>query len=341
MLNKLLDFYKSHKYVILWTVGYFIATWAIMNFMFDFNILSAHRWWQLAHAHIRGFPGFVFGILILAMVPMYIATTIVIAKTKQPLFTIKIKIPDFIKRAFQQTPMQENTTNIEPVTTPTPEKEEKTNTPAPIPDVVPSELRVAYARARENVGALQKSVFDLGNITQSQTTQATESEPDTSTPGEIPIPTDFDIDDDLNDMMNGVPQFKEINFDDDIDITSDDDIDNQLLNIKDISNSATPVEQYLTSQSIPFTVDNDVVLTDKYAIVTHTDDEFWVADKESWFAAGKTRPSPIESVKKSANEHNVQPVLFLASNNIMDIENLIPQWETDGIRVITDLKDLI
>ena len=100
-----MNFYKSNKYVILWTVAYFVATWAIMRFMFNFNIFSALRWHQLMHAHLHGFAGMVFGILILAAVPMYIATTIVIARTKTPLFTITI--PEFIKKAFQQTPMQE------------------------------------------------------------------------------------------------------------------------------------------------------------------------------------------------------------------------------------------
>ncbi|MBP5708069.1 MAG: hypothetical protein J6W79_03675 [Alphaproteobacteria bacterium] len=342
MSNKLLDFYKSHKYVILWTVGYFIATWTIMNFMFDFNILSTHRWWQLGHAHIHGFPGLVFGILLLAAVPMYIATTIVIAKTKEPLFTVKI--PEFIKRAFQQTPMEEPTPEpaTEPVATPVSEEPEtKPDTPAPIPETVPSELRVAYARAREHIERTT-SAFDLANVTQTSAPKSTDIESNTSTPGEIPIPTDFDIDDDLDDMMNSVPQFKEINFDDDdAAIIDDDDIDNQLAEVKSVSNTATPVEQYLTSKSIAHTIDNDVVLTNKYAIVSHTDNEFWIADNESWFAAGKTRPSPIELVKKSATEHNVQPILFLGANNIMDIDNLIPQWENDGIKVITDLKDLI
>jgi hypothetical protein len=339
MFKKLSDFYKSHKNIILWTVGYFIATWAIMEFMFDFNILSAHRWWQLAHAHIRGFPGLVFGILILAAVPMYIATTIVIARTKEPLFTIKI--PEFIKRAFVQTPMDDDTEKPEPTATLTAESETKPDTPAPVPDMVPSEMRVAYARAREHIERAI-SAFDLGNITQTSTPQTTEPETNTTTPGDIPIPNDFDIDDDLDDMISGVPQFKEINFDDDDDYEiTDDDIDNQLSQIKDVFDTATPVEQYLTSQSMAYHTDNDVVLTDKYAIVSHSDPEFWVADSKSWFAAGKTRPSPIESVKRVANEHNVQPVLFLGSTNIMDIEKLIPQWESDGIRVITDLKDLI
>ena len=139
MWTKLFDFCKSHKYVIFWTIGYFIATWAIMKFMFNFNILSAHRWWQLAHSELHGFPGFVFGILILAAVPMYIATTIVVARTKAPLFTLKIPefIKQFIKRAFQQTPMSPEPDAKATTTTPV-ETATETKPDAPIPDSVPN-----------------------------------------------------------------------------------------------------------------------------------------------------------------------------------------------------------
>ena len=167
MLKWLSDFYKTHKYVILWTVGYFVATWAIMKFMFDFNILSSHRWWQLAHAELHGFPGFVFGILILAAVPMYIATTLVVARTKAPLFTIKI--PEFIKRAFQQTPIADAPAVADRAPAPAPTPVDDTPVAAagtaPIPDAVPNEIRIAYARARESVGRMPTSAFDLGNVT--------------------------------------------------------------------------------------------------------------------------------------------------------------------------------
>ena len=111
MWTRIRNFYNSNKYAILWTVGYVIATWAIMRYMFNFNIFSAYRWHQLMHAHLHGFAGFVFGILILAMVPLYVATTIVIARTKSPLFNLKLTFPEcvktFFKKAFTQTPMDD------------------------------------------------------------------------------------------------------------------------------------------------------------------------------------------------------------------------------------------
>jgi len=329
MLNWVVNFYKSHKCVILWTIGYFIATWAIMYFMFDFNVLSTYRWHQLAHAHLRGFPGFVFGILVLAAVPMYVATTIVIAKTQKPLFTI----PEFIKRAFIQTPMDEDKSIEAPAT---PETEQKTTDTPTIPENIPSELRAIYARARENIGRTPQSVFDLGNVTQPTTEPKTEPEQEKTEPTDIPIPTDFDIDD-FDDIDNSIPHFTDINFDDD----DDEEEPVEFDNIKTISDTTKPVTEFLSTKSISYNIDNDVVITDKFAIIAHTDPEFWVTDNESWFTAGKNRPSPVELVKSVATAHSVEPVLYLESKNIMDIDNLIPQWESDGVRVITDLNDLM
>jgi len=330
MLNWGIDFYKSHKCVIWWTIGYFITTWAVMYFMFDFNILSAYRWQQLAHAHLRGFPGFVFGILVLAAVPMYVATTIVITKTQKPLFTI----PEFIKHAFTQTPMDED----KPAETSAPtDATTHEETDKQLPENIPSEMRAIYARARENIGRTPQSAFDLGNVTQPSTEQKTELEQEKTEPTDIPIPTDFDIDD-FDDIDNSIPHFTDINFDEDND---DEEEPVDFDNIKTISDTAKPVTEFLSTKSISYNIDGDVVITDKFAIIAHTDPEFWVADNESWFAAGKTRPSPVELVKSVATAHNVKPVLYLESKNIMDIDTLIPQWQSDGIHVVTDLNDLI
>ena len=339
MWTKISEFYKSNKCAILWTIGYFIATWAIMRFMFNFDIFSRVRWWQLAHAHLHGFPGFVFGILILAAVPMYIATTIIISRTKEPLFTIKIpeSVRNFFKNAFTQTPMDEPT----PVETPQPEQPiidtpEPTNKQPSIPDNIPSEMRVAYMHAMEHTSRTPTSAFDLGNVTKS-TKSSSQPEPETiTTNNDMPIPTDFDIDD-VDEVIDSVPQFTDISFGDD----DDDDTVFEINDIPEISDTNKIVADYMKSKSVPYTIDNDVIVTDKFAIVSHTDSDFWVADTDNWFAAGKTRKSPIELVKHIADAHNVEPVLYLGADNIMDIEKLIPQWESAGIHIITDLKDLI
>ena len=346
MLDKIANFYKSNKHAIWWSVGYFIAAWAIMQYMFDFNIFSHTRWIQLAHAHLYGFPGFVFGILILAAIPMYIATTVVVARTKSPLFTIKVpeRIKAFLVNAFQQTPMTDENVADTPVPAQTNENADTTSNepakqadPEPIPDAVPSELRVAYARAREHIGRAQTSAFDLANITKPTPTEHNNTT-EQPTPEDIPIPSDFDIEDTDN-MISSVPQFTDINFDDedeDTEITDED-----FSDIHKVSDTTQDVARYLDSQSVPYTIDDDVVITDKFAIISHTDTDFWVADKENWFAAGKTRKSPIKTVVDAAIKHNVHAVLYLGSENIMDIETLRTEWTDDNISVITDLKDLI
>lgn len=338
MWSKVVDFFKSNKCVIWWTIGYFIATWAIMKYMFDFDIFSALRWHQLAHAHLRGFPGMVFGILILAAVPMYIATTVVIARTKAPLFSIKIpeSVKTFFINAFIQTPLEEPVAEQPEPVTQEAEPEQAPSEPdieKPIPDAVPSELRVAYMRAREHIGHTPTSVFDLGHMTKS----ASDPEPQgVEQPDEIPIPSDFDIED-VDDMIDSVPQFTDINFDDD----DDDETPIEIDDVHTESETTKPITEFLKSQSVPYEIVGDVVVTDKFAIVAHTEPDFWVADTESWFAAGKTRPSPIVAVKHAADTQHVQPVLYLGSDNIMDIDSLRNTWTSDGIRIITDLKDLI
>ena len=349
------DFYDSNKYAILWTVGYVIVTWAIMRYMFDFNIFSAYRWHQLMHAHLHGFAGFVFGILILAMLPLYVATTVVIARNNAPLFDFKIICPGFIKtffqNAFTQTPMietesieQETTveqtteTVVEPAPTPAPEPEIKSE-PESAP--IPAELKVAYARARNQITRAQPSAFDLGHMTKTPaaTQPAPEPEPVPVAENEMPIPTDFDIDETPK-IVNDVPVFTDLDFGDDV----DDDEDEPTPEINDVKTTTADndaVTKYLNQKSIPYKTEDDIIVTDKFAIASHTDSDFWVADNESWFAAGKIRKSPIASVMAVAAMHHVQPVLYLGTSNIMDIDELRKQWERAGIRIITDPKDLM
>lgn len=355
MCTSIRNFYNSNKYAILWTVGYVIATWAIMRYMFNFNIFSAMRWHQLMHAHLHGFAGFVFGILILAMIPLYVATTIVIARTNAPLFNFKIKIPEFIKtffqKAFTQTPMDDEPEST-PATNSKNESELKSaletetkyeidsttteSKPDPVPSAVPAEMRIAYERARSHATSMQSSVFDLGNVTKkpSQIVESAATAPES----EIPIPTDFDIDDTEN-IINEVPVFTDLDFDDDND-DDETESESQTINVQTMTGDNDVVTKYLTEHSIPYTLENDIVITNKFAIASHTDSDFWVADNESWFAAGKIRKSPIASVMEIAATNKLQPVLYLGTDNIMDIDELRQKWTDAGIRVITDLDEL-
>ena len=87
-MKKIADFFKAHRYVIIWTLCYIFAMKFILGALFNFNMFSQNAWIQLAHSHLHGFGGFVFGLMVLAAVPMYAATTAIIIRTKKPLFTI-------------------------------------------------------------------------------------------------------------------------------------------------------------------------------------------------------------------------------------------------------------
>ena len=107
-MNKVLDFIKKNKYAFIWTICYVLVMWTVLKYMFNFDMFSGTQWNILFHAQLRGFPGFVFGILILAAIPLYIATTMVIYRTKKPLFTIKL--PSFLHPVKIQTDKAPDTT---------------------------------------------------------------------------------------------------------------------------------------------------------------------------------------------------------------------------------------
>ena len=324
-MNKILDFIRSQKYAIIWTLCYVVITWAILYFMFDFSIFSSAQWQHLMRAQLRGFPGFVFGILILAALPLYIATTTLIVRTKKPLITIpipQIKIPTFLKSA-----------PTEPAPIPQSESETPTlgpdevDTPTELPPDMPAELRFAFIRARNNIGRVQTSAF---NTPQQTVTPAPSDAPEINETA-FPLPTDFDIDVPAPDI-DMAPTFTEINFDEP---ESDTDTDTQI----DTSDNSELIK-HLTENNKPYSTDDNIVITDTHAIITHNDPDFWVADIDNWFAAGRVCPSPIITVQNMATKHDRTPAIYLATKNIMDIDNLIPEWQSAGITVITDLSEI-
>lgn len=342
-MNKIVTFFRTHKYAFIWTACYICMTWAILYFMFNFSIFSAPQWRHLMRAELHGFAGFVFGILVLAALPLYVATTTLVIRTKKPLITIpipKIKIPKLIK----PTPA--------PATTPAPVTKAESETPSLGPDEIdaptempkdmPAELRHAFIRARNNVGRLQTSSFNSVTSPIPQPELASKQISDA-----FPLPTDFDLDESdntPNDIaipeFSTMPTFTEINFDDNInDDTPTEDSGRSESPPDNTCDNSTLIE-YLTQNNRKFSIDGNIVITDTRAIITHSDDDFWVADTENWFAAGRVQPSPIIAVQDTAHKHNCTPVIYLESTNIMDIEKLKLEWESSGITVITDLSEL-
>ena len=98
--------------------------------------------------------------------------------------------------------------------------------------------------------------------------------------------------------------------------------------------------EYLFANGTEFTVENGLIFTDRDVIAVHNDPDFWIADNENWFAAGKQKPSPADAVLAAGAARGVRPVLYLAQTNILDLDARRAQWASDGITVITTPDEL-
>lgn len=177
---------------------------------------------------------------------------------------------------------------------------------------IPPEIRSAFIRATKHPLDIKINLPDSESATDTDTTSDTL----------LPLPSDFDITLDTEQDDTTVPTFTDFNFGNTTDTNTSD------------------VIKYLNNTDTDYTIINDIIITDKHAIAVHDDADFWVCDNEQWFATGKSKPSPILAVKSAAEQNNVKPVLYLSETNIMDIDTLIPQWESDGVTVITDINNL-
>ena len=326
-MKRILDFCQQNKYAIIWTACYAVVMWSILFWLFNFNMFSATQWRILAHAELRGFPGFVFGILILAAVPMYIATTSIVVRTKKPLF--KIPLPKFM------TPVPIDAPTTAPAPAPS-----ATDAPPPAPDTTPStpaktipaEVRAAFTRAREHSAIFQKSAFDPSNADAPTARRAPDAIPELQPAGELPLPPDFDTPE-FGGAPTFAPVFSDINFDGDAPTAP-------APQSATILDEISPMTEYLFANGTEFTVENGLIFTDRDVIAVHNDPDFWIADNENWFAAGKQKPSPADAVLAAGAARGVRPVLYLAQTNILDLDARRAQWASDGITVITNLDEL-
>lgn len=325
MIEKIKNLYSANKYALWWTVWYIFGTYIILKYLFNFSIFSATQWHKLMYAHLYGFAGFVFGILILAAVPLYVATTTIVIRTKKPLLTIPLpKIPACVKHIV--TLFHQPAPEPAPAPAPTPEPEQPQSDHIDLPADMPAEMRASYVRARKYGSSFAIAQHNLNHINESTTAPT-----DAAKPGELPIPTDFDFDvpdtpADDTPVFSDVPMFTDIDFD--------------APNTATTDNYNDAVLKRLAATGRETTVINDIVIADGMAIASHTDDDFWIADAETWFAPGKTRPSPIAALTRVATENNAKPILYLGATNIMDLDTLRPTWESAGITVITKLSEI-
>ncbi len=348
-MKAIFDFFSKYTHAILWSVAYGVIVWAILHWLFNFDMFSMAHWTHVLRARLHGFPGFVFGILVLAAVPLYIATTTVIVRNG-PLFEFKL-----LKRIcsmFTPIMIEEEKPDDTPADD-TADEKPANDTPKKI---MPGEIVGAYERARTHISHMS-SDFDMGKTMSAITAPDAVPQPVTlDTPSasgivdsdDMPLPTDFDIGGDNMDGMNNMgddfmdmgmpmamPSFTDITF------GEPEPTDDIPAPTHTPSNNAADIETFLDERGIKTVkTDDDIIMTDKFAIASHTDDDFWVVDNESWFAAGKQKPSPTGAVITTAAAHGLTPVLYLGADNIMDIEKHRAKWESDGIMIITTPSQL-
>lgn len=347
MINKVIKKITEQKHAIIWSISYIILTWAVLYFLFNFNIFSIYQWDILIHAHLTGFAGFAFGIMLLSALPLYIATTTLIVRTKKPLF----ETPKFLQPKKEEKKEE------------TPKEEAPKENPITegLPQELPNELRHAFilARSRKMFNAVPVIKEDKPEEEKSEPApvpEKTEVAPSTPAPeaksipapaqqatpitqtdaeGDMPIPDDFDFFASQEDMSESfAPTFSDIKFDDD-----DEDEESAERAVAE-QEAIKSIEDYLTKHSIAFEENDNIITTNKNTIAVHADSEFWIADPEIWFAAGKHKESPTEKILKISATNKTTPVLYLKSTNILDLETKTAEWESQGIKVIKDLSEL-
>ncbi len=317
---------------VAWTGIYLFVMWAILRGLFNFNIFSMAHLNKLLHLQLHGFAGAVFGILVLAAVPLYVATTVLTVRNKE--MPVKLPLPKCLTEKLPE-PKPEP---VIPVVT------EKESLP-PLRSGVPAEMRETFMRAQKNYGARQMSVFNRqiapvnsgASVGRAEPVAPLVAEPITESVGMtkteglasyggMPIPTDFDMDAPAV-ADTDVPVFADINFDDD-NAPADENPIEKMLN-------------WLRGAGIDAKIADDLIVANGCAIAVHDDNDFWVPDEIDWFAAGKQKSSPIVALHAAQSEQKLRPILYLATDSIMDLDKKSAEWIADGIMIVTDKDDLL
>ncbi len=318
-MKKILEFLKSNTIIVKWTIWYFFIIWLILKYIFRFDMFSAHYWWKFFHATLHGFGGFVFGFLVYAAIPLYIATAIATWRKQEFILPVPFAktISNILSKLFEK-----KSEESQPEPTPVEQEEKTVEAQEPeYPSDLPPELRVPFMRAKNNLpltGAI--SIYNKPD------TKSESKIEEISEQSEIPIPMDFDISDSINEEMNdSVPTFTDIDF------------DTPITTEQELENNTT---KYLTEKNMEYETYHDFVATEKFVIYEHNDEDFWIMEGDTWFATGKQKDSPIDELIGLAKQNELTPVLYLHSQNIMDIDKVISDFESKGVRVVKDLDEL-
>lgn len=293
---------QIYKQAMIWSLFYITSVFLILFLLFDFNILSKIDWTILINSRLQNFSGFVFGVLLLSIVPLYFATIYLIVKNKKTIFKI------FETKKETKIENDEIDTEI------------KTENDTPqIPEHIPIELHGAFLRIKRN-SVNNFSTFELKDLPNENTVS------ENTNLDNIPLPDNFDLTESEFDPDSfDFPKFKEINFDDD----------------KRKPNENSEIIKLMMENNIDINIiDDEIIVYKDMSIISHTDSDFWIADNENWFANGKQKKSPIESVLNISNKHGYIPVIYLGNDNIMNIEEKIEDWKSKGIKIINNLDEL-
>lgn len=326
---------------VAWTGIYVFVMWAILRGLFNFDMFSVAHLTKLLHLQLHGFAGLVFGILVLAAVPLYVATTVITVRNKE----MPVKLP--LPKCLTETAPAPKPEPVVPVVT-------ATETLPPPRAGVPAEMRETFMRAQKNYGARQMSVFNRQTapalvaasavapaavpVTEPAREPVTESvaaakTEDVAAYGAMPIPTDFDMDAPTGAGSDvDVPVFADINFDDDTPAGAGASAD---------ENPIDKVLNFLRGAGVDANVAGDLIVANGYAIAVHDDDDFWVPDEIDWFAAGKQRPSPIAALRRAREERGLKPILYLGTDSIMDLDKNSAEWIADGITIVQGREELV
>ena len=291
------------KNPLLWTGWYFVASYLIFLLIFNFNILHASNWARLPYISLRGFSGLAFGVALFAWIPVWVAGLLAIRRTGKPLFGSP-KSSANKEKAEEFKTFQEPEPKIE------------------FPKNLPEEMRVPYSRmirGQLSRGAMDcKVVQNTGKPAAALSAECTptnvdglSADPMTGMNGEMALPESFDFDSSPGGADANAPVFREISFGD-----------------------PSPDSAYASDIKIETRGDK------KFAIATHDDPDFWIADSDNWFATGKQKPSPVAAVIAAAKENDASPVLHLAAENIMDLDSQKEKWQSEGVMVIKDLSEI-
>lgn len=321
-MKKVIDFFKANPIIVKWTIWYFFILWFILRFVFGFDALSARYWWRFFHATFHGFYGFVFASLTYMAIPIFIITAIITYRKKELLIPIPFEstISKILSKLF---PKKSEPVKEEPTEAKT-EEQETHKTTSDLPSDIPPELRVPYTRVKNRM-SLSGAISVYNKPTQQSAPITANVETDSSVP-EIPIPMDFDVSDTIDNSLNdSVPTFTDLDF------------DTPIMTEQELENETT---KYLKSKNIEYETYHDFVATEKFVIYEHSDKDFWIMEDDSWFAAGKQKDSPIRELIELSKQNDLTPVIYLASENIMDLDNIIAKFEQSGIRVVKSLSEL-